>query len=101
MGGTTRQQRDRLMDRLALLLEQERPEERAQTMRAAVEVWVASNLIPEEVASLIRTDEPLAFAMDLVGDNEVLPGRLNLRSTRVIRQAMEARDALQLVQTLA
>jgi hypothetical protein len=101
MGGTTRQQRDRLMEKLADLLEQESPEERAQTMRAAIETWVASNLIPAEVAGLIRTGDPLDFALDLVGDNEALPSHLNLRPMRVIRQAMEARSALQLVQTLA
>ena len=97
---STLQQRRRLMIRLSDLLDRMTPEERAETMSEAIQAFVTANLVPQEVASLIRTEDPLSFAMDLIGDNEMLPGRLNLHP-RAYQRAMEAREALQLVQTLA
>ena len=96
----TLQQRDRLMIKLSDLLDETPEEDRPETMRNAIQAFVSARLLPEEVASQIRMDDPLSFAKDLIGDNEMLPGHLNLHP-KAYQRAMNAREALQLVQTLA
>jgi uncharacterized membrane protein len=97
----TQQERRRLMNRLTELLEELTPEDRQQMMADAIQTFATSGLFASEWTSVIRRDEPTDFAMDLIGDNSHVLQRLNLTPQSVFQRAMKARDALQLVQTLA
>lgn len=97
---STLQQRDQLMMHLADLLGAMSLEDQTQAMETALELAVSGKLIPEEQMSVIRTDDPLTFSLDLIGTNEQIEQLLNLYPM-AFQTAMKARDPEQMLGRLA
>jgi hypothetical protein len=96
----TNKAQDKLALTLADLMEPQTLPQRSETMASAAQAFETANLIPGPQAVRMNPDEPLAFALDLIGDNPAVGERLNL-NPGLMSQALRATDPLQLAQTLA
>ena len=89
-----------LSDRLATLLEATPEAERPMLMEQMVEAFVAGGRLADVAAGAIRRESPMEFALDLIETNEDLYPYLSL-NPKAAERAMQARDPMQLVTTLA